>query len=151
MSHLQFPSRITNSVFLSITLLSNFLRPTHSILIMFSKLALFAVASMAVFVAAAPADPSSVIENSCNSGPIQCCMLFLFPHCDEFSWLILLLLKVIRFSTLTAMNPTSLGVSSTLLLDQPLVRLARLAVLSPSLVPRALTGKFSRLITVQLI
>ncbi|KAF8159149.1 hydrophobin [Crassisporium funariophilum] len=37
---------------------------------MFSKLALFAVATMAVLVAAAPA-PS--IENSCNTGPTQCC------------------------------------------------------------------------------
>ncbi|KAF8147855.1 hydrophobin [Crassisporium funariophilum] len=37
---------------------------------MFSKLALFAVATMAVLVAAAPT-PS--IENSCNTGPAQCC------------------------------------------------------------------------------
>ncbi|KAF8799976.1 fungal hydrophobin [Phlegmacium glaucopus] len=38
---------------------------------MFSKLALFAVASMAVFVAAAPTEGG--IENSCNTGPVQCC------------------------------------------------------------------------------
>ncbi|KAF9477839.1 hydrophobin [Pholiota conissans] len=35
---------------------------------MFSKLALFTAASMALFVAAAPA-----IDNSCNTGPVQCC------------------------------------------------------------------------------
>ncbi|KAJ3517683.1 hypothetical protein NLJ89_g359 [Agrocybe chaxingu] len=37
---------------------------------MFSKLALFTAAAMAVFVAAAPAGG---IENSCNTGPVQCC------------------------------------------------------------------------------
>ncbi|KIM37597.1 hypothetical protein M413DRAFT_258079 [Hebeloma cylindrosporum] len=37
---------------------------------MFSKVALFTVATMAIFAAAAPA-PS--IENSCNTGPVQCC------------------------------------------------------------------------------
>jgi hypothetical protein len=36
---------------------------------MFSKLALFTAASMAVFVAAAPAN----IYDSCNTGPVQCC------------------------------------------------------------------------------
>jgi len=57
---------------------------------MFSKIALFAAASMAVFVSAAPggapsygygspsygggaAPPSGDINNSCNSGPVQCC------------------------------------------------------------------------------
>ncbi|KAF8149337.1 fungal hydrophobin [Crassisporium funariophilum] len=40
---------------------------------MFSHLALLATASMAIFVVAAPA-----IENSCNTGSVQCCMpLFL--------------------------------------------------------------------------
>ncbi|KAF8178041.1 hypothetical protein BJ912DRAFT_883951 [Pholiota molesta] len=37
---------------------------------MFSKLALFTVASMAIFAAAAP---SGGMENSCNTGPVQCC------------------------------------------------------------------------------
>ncbi|KAF8907040.1 type 1 hydrophobin [Gymnopilus junonius] len=36
---------------------------------MFSKVALFVAASMAVFVAAAP----SGINNSCNTGAVQCC------------------------------------------------------------------------------
>ncbi|KAF8184676.1 hydrophobin-251 [Pholiota molesta] len=36
---------------------------------MFFKLAMFTAASMAVFVAAAP----SGIQNSCNTGPVQCC------------------------------------------------------------------------------
>ena len=43
---------------------------------MFSKLALFATASMAIFVAAAP-NGGGGISNSCNTGSIQCCMLFL--------------------------------------------------------------------------
>ncbi|KAF4622374.1 hypothetical protein D9613_009285 [Agrocybe pediades] len=38
---------------------------------MFSKVAVLFAASMAVFVAAAPAPGG--IENSCNSGPVQCC------------------------------------------------------------------------------
>ncbi|KAF9477852.1 hydrophobin [Pholiota conissans] len=40
---------------------------------MFSKLALFTVASMAIFAAAAP---SGGLENSCNTGPVQCCNSF---------------------------------------------------------------------------
>ncbi|KAJ3493630.1 hypothetical protein NLJ89_g10971 [Agrocybe chaxingu] len=39
---------------------------------MFSKVALFTAATMAVFVAAAPA-PQGGINNSCNTGPVQCC------------------------------------------------------------------------------
>ncbi|KIM37624.1 hypothetical protein M413DRAFT_76973 [Hebeloma cylindrosporum] len=38
---------------------------------MFSKVALFTVATMAVFAAAAPAPGG--INNSCNTGPVQCC------------------------------------------------------------------------------
>lgn len=36
---------------------------------MFSKVALFVAATMAVCVAAAPSLPA----NSCNTGPVQCC------------------------------------------------------------------------------
>ncbi|KAF9043362.1 hydrophobin [Panaeolus papilionaceus] len=39
---------------------------------MFSKVALFTAATMAVFVAAAPS-PQGGINNSCNTGPVQCC------------------------------------------------------------------------------
>jgi hypothetical protein len=58
---------------------SNALEPTlsspHSLtnllnIKMFSKLAILAAASMAVFVAAAP---QGGINNSCNTGPVQCC------------------------------------------------------------------------------
>jgi len=44
----------------------------HSFNKMFSKLALFAAASMAIFVAAAPT-PDGGIKNSCNTGSVQCC------------------------------------------------------------------------------
>ncbi|KAF8799956.1 hydrophobin-251 [Phlegmacium glaucopus] len=40
---------------------------------MYSKLALFAAASMAAFVAAVPTYSAGGIENSCNTGSIQCC------------------------------------------------------------------------------
>ncbi|KDR72900.1 hypothetical protein GALMADRAFT_142612 [Galerina marginata CBS 339.88] len=40
---------------------------------MFSKVVLVAVASMAISVAAAPAPSDGGINNSCNTGPVQCC------------------------------------------------------------------------------
>ncbi|KAH9475250.1 Fruiting body protein SC1 [Psilocybe cubensis] len=40
---------------------------------MFSKVAILAAASMAVFVAAAPTGSSGDIQDSCNTGAVQCC------------------------------------------------------------------------------
>jgi len=58
---------------------------------MFSKLALLAAASMVVFVAAAPgvAPPTTynIIENSCNSGAVQCCDQQFDSNSDETSLL----------------------------------------------------------------
>jgi hypothetical protein len=45
----------------------------HSFEIMFAKLVVFVVATMAVFVSAAP---SGDIHNSCNAGAVQCCEFF---------------------------------------------------------------------------
>jgi len=43
---------------------------------MFSKIALFAAACMAVFVAALPSPGGSGINNSCNGGQVYCCNSF---------------------------------------------------------------------------
>ncbi|PPR01333.1 hypothetical protein CVT24_006335 [Panaeolus cyanescens] len=59
---------------------------------MFAKLALFTAATMAVFVAAAPAPGG--INNSCNTGPVQCCNQ-LFEAEDESYKGILSLLGVV--------------------------------------------------------
>ena len=52
--------------------------PNPSLLLtMFSKLALFAAASMAVFVVALPhPGGGGSTNNSCNGGTVQCCMSF---------------------------------------------------------------------------
>ncbi|KDR72920.1 hypothetical protein GALMADRAFT_142629 [Galerina marginata CBS 339.88] len=56
---------------------------------MFSKIALFAAASMAVFVAAAPAPGGSEggVYNSCNTGPVQCCNSLVESDSQEGTWL----------------------------------------------------------------
>ena len=41
---------------------------------MFSQVAIFTVATLAVFAAAKPSE-SGGINDSCNTGPVQCCML----------------------------------------------------------------------------
>ncbi|KAF8154960.1 fungal hydrophobin-domain-containing protein [Crassisporium funariophilum] len=50
---------------------------------MFSKIALFAAASMAVFVAAAPTPGG--IQNSCNTGPVQCCNSTMDGESEQFN------------------------------------------------------------------
>ncbi|KAF9043361.1 fungal hydrophobin-domain-containing protein [Panaeolus papilionaceus] len=56
---------------------------------MFSKLAVLAAASMAVFVAAAPA--AQGINNSCNTGSVQCCNQVMDSKSDSFTVLAALL------------------------------------------------------------
>ncbi|PPQ68078.1 hypothetical protein CVT24_002942 [Panaeolus cyanescens] len=57
---------------------------------MFSKLAIFTAATMAVFVAAAPA-PQDGINNSCNTGPVQCCNQLFESEDESYAGLLSLL------------------------------------------------------------
>ena len=71
-SHCNLPSYISNFAFYSLIVycLTQYL--TH--FNMFSKLALFAVAIFAAFVAALPRPGEPDMNNSCNGGQIYCCM-----------------------------------------------------------------------------
>ncbi|KAF8187169.1 type 1 hydrophobin [Pholiota molesta] len=77
---------------------------------MFSKLAFFTVASMAIFAAAAP---SGGMENSCNTGPVQCCNSMQSASTPGMSSLIALLgASLSGFTGQVGLNCSPLGVAA---------------------------------------
>ncbi|PPQ77825.1 hypothetical protein CVT25_015319 [Psilocybe cyanescens] len=63
---------------------------------MFSKIALFAAASMALLVAAAPTPGGSGdMSNSCNTGPVQCCNQMFDSNTEQANFLLALVGAVV--------------------------------------------------------
>ena len=108
------------------------------ILTMFSKLAIFFAAFMAIFVAALPSPGQPGITNSCNDGQVYCCMPFSFflvgvstPN---------RLLKVTLYNLLRARLPKKNSTLWTSLVLPPALSVLRVSQ-SASLLPKSKLGR----------